>query len=121
MSAPRVAVLGTGAMGAGMARSLLREGIEVAVWNRTAERSKPLAADGADVALDAATAVVDADVVVAMLFDAAATLDVMATVLPAMKDGAVFGYAWEKKETGDLAKPGVAAYPHLQIEGNRVI
>lgn len=90
MSVLRVAVLGTGAMGAGMARSMLREGIEVAVWNRTAERSKPLSADGADVAPDPAAAVVDADVVVAMLFDAAATLDVMETVLPAMKDGAVF-------------------------------
>ncbi len=90
MTALRVTVLGTGAMGAGMARSLLREGIEVAVWNRTAERSEPLSADGAVVAVDPAAAVTDADVVVAMLFDTAATLDVMATVLPAMKDGAVF-------------------------------
>lgn len=90
MTALRVTVLGTGAMGAGMARSLLREGIEVAVWNRTAERSEPLSADGAVVALDPAAAVTNADVVVAMLFDTAATLDVMAAVLPAMKGGAVF-------------------------------
>lgn len=90
MTVMRVTVLGTGAMGAGMARSLLREGIEVAVWNRTAERSKPLSDAGAAVALDPIAAVTDADVVVAMLFDAAATLDVMATVLPAMKEGAVF-------------------------------
>jgi 3-hydroxyisobutyrate dehydrogenase len=89
-TALRVAVLGTGAMGAGMARSLLRAGIEVTVWNRTAQRSKPLSADGAVVALDPAAAVTDADVVVAMLFDTTATLDVMATVLPTMKDGAVF-------------------------------
>ena len=90
MAVMRVTVLGTGAMGAGMARSLLREGIEVVVWNRTAERSQPLADDGAAVAVDPAAAVTDADVVVAMLFDAAATLDVMATVLPAMRRGAVF-------------------------------
>ncbi|MDT5105486.1 MAG: 3-hydroxyisobutyrate dehydrogenase [Mycobacterium sp.] len=90
MTVMRVTVLGTGAMGAGMARSLLREGIEVAVWNRTAKRSEPLSDDGAAVALDPIAAVTDADVVVAMLFDAAATLDVMATVLPAMKEGAVF-------------------------------
>lgn len=90
MTTMHVTVLGTGAMGAGMARSLLREGIEVTAWNRTAERSEPLADDGAFVALDPTAAVADADVVVAMLFDAAATLDVMATVLPAMKDGAVF-------------------------------
>jgi 3-hydroxyisobutyrate dehydrogenase len=86
----RVTVLGTGAMGAGMARSLLREEIDVTVWNRTAERSEPLADDGATVALDPTAAVADADVVMAMLFDEAATLDVMATVLPAMQDGAVF-------------------------------
>lgn len=90
MTAMRVTVLGTGAMGAGMAQSLLREGIEVTVWNRTVERSEPLADDGAVVALDPVAAVTDADVVVAMLFDAAATLEVMATVLPAMQEGAVF-------------------------------
>ncbi|WP_183517181.1 NAD(P)-dependent oxidoreductase [Mycolicibacterium sp. BK634] len=86
----RVAVLGTGAMGAGMARSMLREGIDVTVWNRTVERSEPLADDGATVALDPIGAVAEADVVLAVLFDAAATLDVMAAVLPAMKAGAVF-------------------------------
>lgn len=90
MTTMHVTVLGTGAMGAGMARSLLREGIEVTAWNRTAERSEPLADDGAFVALDPTAAVADADVVVAMLFDAASTFDVMATVLPAMKEGAVF-------------------------------
>lgn len=86
----RVTVLGTGAMGAGMARSLLREGIAVTVWNRTAQRSESLSGDGAVVALDPVEAVADADVVVAMLFDTAATLEVMALVLPAMKDNAVF-------------------------------
>jgi 3-hydroxyisobutyrate dehydrogenase len=90
MAVMRVAVLGTGAMGAGMARSLLREGIEVAVWNRTAERSEPLSEVGAVVVLDPIAAITEADVVVGMLFDTAATLDVMATVLPAMKEGAVF-------------------------------
>jgi 3-hydroxyisobutyrate dehydrogenase len=79
-----------GAMGAGMAQSLLREDIEVTVWNRTVERSEPLADDGATVALDPTAAVADADVVVAMLFDAASTLEMMATVLPAMKQDAVF-------------------------------
>jgi 3-hydroxyisobutyrate dehydrogenase len=86
----RVTVLGMGAMGAGMARSLLREGIDVTVWNRSAERSEPLADAGATVAVDAAASAVDADVVVAMLFDTAATVDVMAAAMPAMKEGAVF-------------------------------
>lgn len=90
MALMRVTVLGMGAMGAGMAQSLLREDIEVTVWNRTVERAEPLADDGATVALDPTAAVADADVVVAMLFDAAATLELMATVLPAMKQDAVF-------------------------------
>lgn len=77
-------------MGAGMAQSLLREGIEVTVWNRTPERAQRLADAGAEVASHPAAAVTGADVVVAILFDAAATLDVMATALPAMPDHAVF-------------------------------
>lgn len=86
----RVTVLGTGAMGAGMARSLLREDFEVTVWNRTSARAEPLADDGAVVALDPVAAVVDADVVFAMLFDTAATVAVMEAVLPHMAPGAIF-------------------------------
>jgi 3-hydroxyisobutyrate dehydrogenase-like beta-hydroxyacid dehydrogenase len=42
--------VGLGAMGQGMARSLLRAGHEVTVWNRTRERADALAKDGARVA-----------------------------------------------------------------------
>jgi 3-hydroxyisobutyrate dehydrogenase len=35
----RVAVLGLGTIGAGMARSLLRAGLPVDAWNRTPERA----------------------------------------------------------------------------------
>lgn len=90
MSPMRVTVLGTGAMGAGMAQSLLREGFDVTVWNRTSARAEPLADDGALVALDPVAAVADADVVFAMLFDTAATVAVMETVLPHMAPEAVF-------------------------------
>ena len=73
----RVTVLGTGTMGAGMARSLLRAGHAVTVWNRTAARAEPLAADGATVAGSAAEAVAGAEVVVVMLFDTEAVLAVL--------------------------------------------
>ena len=63
MTSSTVAVLGTGIMGAGMARSLLREGIATTVWNRSPEKAKPLADDGATVADTAAEAVAGADVV----------------------------------------------------------
>ena len=90
MATMRIAVLGTGAMGAGMAQSLLRDGFDVTAWNRTPERAEPLTDDGAVVALDPVAAVADADVVMAMLFDTESTLSVMETVLPHLGDGAVF-------------------------------
>ena len=47
-------VLGTGLVGAGMARSLLAAGLDVTVWNRSLEKARPLADDGARVADSAA-------------------------------------------------------------------
>ena len=85
-----VAVLGTGIMGAGMARSLLREGHRVTVWNRSTEKAKPLADDGARVAESAADAVAEADVVVTMLFDTDAVAATVEPVLSEFRDGAVW-------------------------------
>ena len=83
-------VLGTGIMGAAMARSLLREGHEVTVWNRSTEKARPLADDGARVADTATDAVAGADVVITMLFDTGAVADVMATALEHTALGAVW-------------------------------
>jgi 3-hydroxyisobutyrate dehydrogenase len=44
-----VAVLGLGTMGAGLAGRLLDQGVQVRVWNRTVERTEPLARAGAHV------------------------------------------------------------------------
>jgi 3-hydroxyisobutyrate dehydrogenase-like beta-hydroxyacid dehydrogenase len=60
MAAFRVAFLGLGAMGSRMARRLLEVGVDVTVWNRTADRAEGFparaatpeqAAEGADVAI----------------------------------------------------------------------
>ncbi|MFF9569617.1 NAD(P)-dependent oxidoreductase [Streptomyces sp. NPDC014685] len=78
---PVVAVLGTGTMGSGMARSLLGAGLDVRAWNRTHARAVPLADDGATVAETAEEAVRGADVVLTMLNDGpsvAAALDAAA-------------------------------------------
>ena len=72
----QVAVLGTGIMGAGMARSLRRAGLGVTVWNRTRAKAEPLAADGIEVADSIGTAVAGADAVITMLYDADAVLSV---------------------------------------------
>ncbi|WP_267887002.1 NAD(P)-dependent oxidoreductase [Streptomyces sp. WM6378] len=77
-STPTVAVLGTGIMGSGMARSLLRAGLTVRAWNRTLAKAEALADDGASVHADADEAVRDADVVLTALNDGpsvSATLD----------------------------------------------
>src|SRR5438128_1279500 len=76
-----IAVLGTGIMGAAMARNWLKAGEQVRVWNRTRAKAEPLGADGAGVATDPATAVDGADTVVTMQFDAdsvAATIEAAA-------------------------------------------
>ena len=62
-----IAVLGTGTMGAPMARNLLQAGHEVRVWNRSADKAQLLAGDGATVADSAREAAEGADVVVTML------------------------------------------------------
>jgi 3-hydroxyisobutyrate dehydrogenase len=64
-----VAILGTGIMGAAMARNILAEGMEVRVWNRTREKAEPLAEDGAKVAYSPAEAAEGADFVITMLAD----------------------------------------------------
>lgn len=72
-----VAVLGTGIMGAGVARTLLREGFDVRAWNRSTAKAEPLASAGATVAATASEAVRGADVVLTFLFDADAVLEVL--------------------------------------------
>src|SRR5690242_1172346 len=67
-----IAVLGTGRMGAPIARRLLGGGHRVTVWNRSAARCQPLAAEGATLAPSPAGATDGADVVIVMLTDAPA-------------------------------------------------
>jgi 3-hydroxyisobutyrate dehydrogenase len=63
----KVAVLGLGIMGAGMARQLVAKKFDVSVWNRDAAKSSALASAGARVAATPAMAAAGADVVLAML------------------------------------------------------
>jgi len=65
----KVAVLGLGIMGAGMARQLLEKGFDVAVWNRSPERALALGDAGARVAARPAEAAEGAACVVSMLSD----------------------------------------------------
>lgn len=86
----RVALLGTGTMGAGMARSLRRAGLDVTVWNRTKAKADPLASDGIAVADSVAAAASGADAVITMLFDEDAVLAVADELVGALEPDAVW-------------------------------
>ena len=63
----RVAFLGTGIMGAPMARNVRAAGHEVSAWNRTRAKAEPLAQEGVTVAGSVAEAVAGADEVLGCL------------------------------------------------------
>lgn len=99
-SQPSVALLGTGIMGTGMARNMLKAGIPLRVWNRTGSRAEPLAAEGAAVCSDPADAVRGADIIVTMLSDGPAVFEAMTAAGPGLTPGQIWvqaatvGLAW---------------------------
>jgi 3-hydroxyisobutyrate dehydrogenase-like beta-hydroxyacid dehydrogenase len=64
-----IALIGLGRMGKGMARNLLRAGHTLTVYNRSREKTHPLANQGARVAASPADACGDAEVVMTMVAD----------------------------------------------------
>jgi len=84
-----VAVLGTGKIGAAMARQLLAHEHDVRVWNRSQDKAQPLADDGAVVAADPAEAVRGAEVVLVVLFDADSVVEVLEQAAPGFGDETV--------------------------------
>lgn len=85
-----VALLGTGIMGAAMARNLMGAGMEVRAWNRSREKAGPLADDGATVTDTSAKAADGADFLLTMLADADAIEEVVGGALPALDEDAVW-------------------------------
>jgi 3-hydroxyisobutyrate dehydrogenase len=80
-------------MGAGMARSMLRAGIPLRVWNRTRAKAEPLEADGAAVCDRPDEAVRGADVIVTMLADGPTVLEVMTAAARGLAPGQVWAQA----------------------------
>ena len=89
---PRLAVLGLGTMGRGMAGSALRNGIPTVVWNRELERATQMAALGAEVAPTPVEAVRGVDMVITMVTDteAVTTIALELGMLEALPPGAVW-------------------------------
>ncbi len=90
---PRVAVIGLGSMGSGMAGSCLRAGLETTGTDVTPDAIARFTAAGGKGAPDAATAVAEADIVVSVVVNAQQTEAVLfggGGIAEAMRPGAVF-------------------------------
>ena len=76
----RVGVLGLGPMGAALARSFATSEVPTTVWNRSAERARPLAEAGAQVAGTPQALAEAVDLLVVCVLDHTAVRDVLETV-----------------------------------------
>jgi 3-hydroxyisobutyrate dehydrogenase len=85
-----VAVLGTGGMGAPIARNLLAAGFPVTVWNRTESRAAALVEDGATLAPSPLAAASDGRVVLTMLTDGAATAETIDGAASGLGPGSIW-------------------------------
>ncbi|MGZ4181128.1 MAG: NAD(P)-dependent oxidoreductase [Solirubrobacteraceae bacterium] len=98
-AAPRgevIALLGAGStMGFAMARNMLKAGLRVRAWNRSAEKAQPLAQDGAEIGESPAEAAQGASLIVTMLSNADAVIE---TIEPVLRDGDS-GVAWVQMST----------------------
>src|SRR3954452_2877539 len=91
MTSLTVAFLGAGGtMGLGMSRNLQQADMTVRAWNRSRDKAEPLADDGITVVDSPTDAVDGADVILTMLSDGDAVLDVAQTAIPAAKADAVW-------------------------------
>lgn len=63
----KVALIGLGIMGTGMAYNLLEAGFDLTVYNRTRSKAEPLAEEGAKIANSPREAVAEADVILSMV------------------------------------------------------
>ncbi|HAJ85064.1 MAG: NAD(P)-dependent oxidoreductase [Planktomarina sp.] len=124
MSVQKIALLGTGLMGAPMARNLCQAGVDTTVWNRTTTKAEPLSYFGATVAQSAAGAVAQADIVISMLSDGPTGVLVQSdpNVRAKLKDGAIWVEMGSIKpeeartSAADLAQLGVG-YVDAPVSG----
>lgn len=85
----KVAFLGTGAMGSGIAANIAAYGFSLRVWNSHIERAFPLREKGAEICEDLAEAVKDADVIGMCLTADDAVKQVCGKLYPLVKRGSV--------------------------------
>ena len=120
-----IAWIGTGIMGAPMARRLIRAGHRVRVFNRSPEKARALVADGAIFAADCATCESGAEVVFIMVPDTPDVDAVVARIEPSLKSGqlvidmSTISPAAERRIAAQLKRRGVA-YLDAPVSGGDV-
>ncbi|MBP5075419.1 NAD(P)-dependent oxidoreductase [Pseudomonas chlororaphis] len=85
-----LAVLGTGLIGAPVARNLSKHGFRVNAWNRTAAKAQALAPDGIQAFSSPADAVQGAGIVLTLLKDGPSVLQAMQAAAPALSKGTLW-------------------------------
>ncbi|AVO57186.1 NAD(P)-dependent oxidoreductase [Pseudomonas chlororaphis] len=85
-----LAVLGTGLIGAPVARNLSKHGFRVNAWNRTAAKAQALIPDGIQAFPNPADAVQGADIVLTLLKDGPSVLQAMQAAAPALSKGTLW-------------------------------
>ncbi|WP_101787845.1 NAD(P)-dependent oxidoreductase [Nonomuraea indica] len=118
-----ISIIGLGLMGSALAGALLKAGHRVTVWNRSAAKAEPLAAQGAVVAATAAEAVGASPLVVVCVLDYAATrqtlegADLTGRVVLNLTNGrpaeAREMSAWVTGHGGDYLDGGIMAVPQM--------
>lgn len=113
-----IAFLGLGAMGGRMAANLVKAGYDVRLYNRSPDKAAPLVAQGATLWATPYAAATDAEAVIAMVSDDAASdriwLDSESGALRALKPGMIaidsstLTPQWVTTLSQKLAKKGVA-------------
>lgn len=89
---PKITLIGTGLMGAPMARNILNSGFDLTIWNRSPDKALPLAQDGARIAPSAAEAIAGADIFITMLSDGYAAQELLgdAAFVAALNPGMIW-------------------------------
>ena len=94
-----IAILGTGIIGAPVARNLRKPGFKVRAWNRTRAKAEALTESGIEVAATPADAVSGADIVLTLLKDGPAVLEAMTEAAKNLASGTV----WAQMSTVGIA------------------
>jgi len=120
-----ISVVGLGAMGAALARTQLKAGRSVTVWNRTPEKAIPLVDDGAIAAATAAEAIAASPVTITCVKSHPQTMEILRHAANALPGKMVIelstGGSAEAEELASLLEDADAqwmigiinAYPHM--------